>query len=275
MDKKNYTDFISAYVKAYKTTASKEKVYQDGQKEWSRLKGVDHAVYNQRMLELRSKCSQYQPTLEGLFLKSANKPPTTNEKNVSTSTLPASGNLPESSSLSNDGEKESSSDTPTTTSLPSDSSSTTTRETPAQINTRAKISMLESKIVSLGQLKDSGFATDENLKDLNKARVDLKQAKKKLQHLLKDAEGQKKRRAEKKKLILQLASESEVNSKKLRKFNHENTGRPPLEHEYHDLHKAIIDLATAGAGADFRRRTDVLNTCKTLDDLQSSLTNMG
>ena len=30
-------------------------------------------------------------------------------------------------------------------------------------------------------------------------------------------------------------------------------------------------LATAGAGADFRRRTDVLNACKSLDELHASL----
>ena len=34
-------------------------------------------------------------------------------------------------------------------------------------------------------------------------------------------------------------------------------------------------MATAGAGADRRRRTDVLNVCKTLDDFRVGLLNEG
>ena len=40
------------------------------------------------------------------------------------------------------------------------------------------------------------------------------------------------------------------------------SGRSPLN----DLGKTIVDLGTAGAGADSRRYTDVLNACKTLDN---------
>ena len=43
-------------------------------------------------------------------------------------------------------------------------------------------------------------------------------------------------------------------------------GWQPLENLYPDLHQAIIDQVMVGAGADTRRRTDVLNLCKTLDD---------
>ena len=37
------------------------------------------------------------------------------------------------------------------------------------------------------------------------------------------------------------------------------------------MHKAIIAIATAGAGADSRRRTRNLNACLTLDDLRDYL----
>ena len=36
-----------------------------------------------------------------------------------------------------------------------------------------------------------------------------------------------------------------------------------------------FELATAGAVADFQRQTDVLNSCKTLDDLHASLLKEG
>lgn len=45
--------------------------------------------------------------------------------------------------------------------------------------------------------------------------------------------------------------------------------------DYRDLHKAIIDHVIAWAVAEFRRRTNVLNSCKTLDDLHAALTKEG
>ena len=56
---------------------------------------------------------------------------------------------------------------------------------------------------------------------------------------------------------------------------HSSAGRPPLEDTYPQLHKAIVQLATAGGGADSRRQTDVLNACKTLDDLRAALLKEG
>ena len=44
-----------------------------------------------------------------------------------------------------------------------------------------------------------------------------------------------------------------------------------MEDTYPDLHKVIVALATATAGADSRRRTDILDSCQTLDDLRAAL----
>ena len=44
---------------------------------------------------------------------------------------------------------------------------------------------------------------------------------------------------------------------------------------YLNLHQAIVQLATTGAGAYRRHRTDVLNTCKSLDDLCVGLVKEG
>ena len=44
---------------------------------------------------------------------------------------------------------------------------------------------------------------------------------------------------------------------------------------YLNLHQAIVQLATTGAGAYGRHRTDVLNTCKSLDDLCAGLVKEG
>ena len=103
------------------------------------------------------------------------------------------------------------------------------------------------------------------------SRDELKKAQQKLKSLIADPKKHRKRRAEKKQVITELASQSITNASKLRKFMHSSAGRAPLEDTYPQLHEAIVQLATAGAGADSRRQTDVLNACKTLDDLRAAL----
>ena len=74
---------------------------------------------------------------------------------------------------------------------------------------------------------------------------------------------------------MKLAAESEENVKKLKKFTRDPPGRRPVEDTYPDLHEAIVALASAGAGADRRRRTKVLNACHNLDDLRVALLKKG
>ena len=131
------------------------------------------------------------------------------------------------------------------------------RSTPAQAHLRNETSELNSKIVSLSHLKSSGFETAENIKQLDMARLELKQSEAKLRYLISDAEKQEKRRAEKKALLMQFTGQNESNAAEVRKFTHSSPGHPPLKDMYPDLHQAIVELATTGAGADRRRRTDV------------------
>ena len=51
-----------------------------------------------------------------------------------------------------------------------------------------------------------------------------------------------------------------------------NPGRP-VEDTYPDLHNVIVQIATAGA--DGKRRTDILEACHTLDDLRAALLKEG
>ena len=134
---------------------------------------------------------------------------------------------------------------------------------------------LEPKISTLSGLKESGLATVENTSHLKDSRDELKKAQQKLKSLIADVKKHRKRRAEKKQVITELASQSITNASKLRKFMHSSAVRPPLEDTYPQLHEAIVQLATTGAGADSRRRTDVLNACKTLDDLRAALLKEG
>ena len=89
--------------------------------------------------------------------------------------------------------------------------------------------------------------------------------------MINDAVRQRKRMVEEKEVQMKLAAESEKNAKKLKKFTRDQPGRPPVEDTYPDLHEAIVALASAGAGADRRRRTEALNACHSLDDLRGEL----
>ena len=81
-------------------------------------------------------------------------------------------------------------------------------------------------------MKDLGLATKEILAKLTAAKRELKSSKQKQQYLINDAVRQRKRRMEEKEVRMKLAAESEENAKKLKKFTHDQPGRPPVE----DLH---------------------------------------
>ena len=85
-------------------------------------------------------------------------------------------------------------------------------------------------------MKESGLATTENVKHLQEARDQLKEKKQKLKALISDAQRQRKRHAEKKKVISEVSNQSTSNASKLRKFTHAPPGRPPLEDAYPQLH---------------------------------------
>ena len=76
-------------------------------------------------------------------------------------------------------------------------------------------------------------------------------------------------------MIAELADKSPTNAAKLRKFMNESPGQQPLENLLPDLHQAIINQVTVGAGADLPSQTDVLNSCKTLDNLHAALQREG
>ena len=48
-----------------------------------------------------------------------------------------------------------------------------------------------------------------------------------------------------------------------------------MEEDQPELLKAIVNIAKIGGAADERRRTDKIRTCKTLDDMQEALQDMG
>ena len=72
-------------------------------------------------------------------------------------------------------------------------------------------------------------------------------------------------------MIAEPADKSPINDAKLWKFMNKFPGRQPLANIFPDLHQAIFDLVTLGAGAHSRIRPDVSNSCKMLDGFHAAL----
>jgi hypothetical protein len=148
-------------------------------------------------------------------------------------------------------------------------------EAPAQNILQEEIKNHSNFLLKLNEVKDAGLANIEIMSQIEEAKKTLKTKKQHLNRRISDAVRQRKRRKEKKELIHELSKESQGSANKLKRVMNERKGRPPLEDCYPDLHKAIVAIVSAGAGADSRRRTDVLNACLTIDDLRDALSKDG
>lgn len=83
------------------------------------------------------------------------------------------------------------------------------------------------------------------------------------------------RRAAEKRTKQELAESDPEIAAKLRKFNREKVGRPPIETDQPFLHECILRIASAGAAADGRRRTETVQPCLTLSDLTEAVKREG
>lgn len=139
--------------------------------------------------------------------------------------------------------------------------------TPAQDKLSSELGNQRNNLLKLEDMKSCGLATSDNLKQIKDAKATIHSKQLKLKRLQADSRRQKARRLKLKTIIKGLA----LTSKDLKQFSHTASGRPIVEENQCELHNAIIALATHGAGADRRRRTELLSACLTLDDLASEL----
>ena len=250
-----YKTLVAAYKKAYQASGTNASNLTAAQKLWNRVE-TSKEDYDKALLDLKAKAAKNEETFKWW---SNVKAVTKTTSSVASGSAAGSsskflGNVLLSTSETSLGASNASSTADpsmpaTKASETHETSAPVPRPKPAQAHLCNKINELNSKIVSLSHLKSSGFAANENIKQLNMARLELKQSEAKLQYLISDAEKQKKC-AEKKALLMQFAGQNEPNAAKVRKFTHSSPGRPPLKDMYPTLHQAIVELATAGAGAD-------------------------
>ena len=122
---------------------------------------------------------------------------------------------------------------------------------------------------------NSGIAseTDETrLKELKKERNTLAKS---MKNLASNAASQARLREKKRKLMAEIISECPAAAKKVSSTVRQKSGRPSLSENCPTLLATILKIATIGAPADPRRRSEVLASCATLDDLKKRLAERG
>ncbi len=136
---------------------------------------------------------------------------------------------------------------------------------PAEDNLNKEILSLRQDVIHLTTKRDAGLATDDQLKDLQTKRKILKDKQNSLKILQNNRERQRRKRENDKKVL----QDNPELAQMLKKRN--KTGRPNIVEDQPDLLKAIVDIATHGAAADDRRRSETLRSIKTLDELTTEL----
>lgn len=146
-------------------------------------------------------------------------------------------------------------------------------KTPVQDEKKKNIEKLGEQIQSLIRAQNSGLAIENAEHQIKQLKHACDQEKKELKRILGDTERQKKSRAKKRAKIMEVC-ESHPHVANILNVR-TDPGRPRIEEGQPQLMDAIIDIAIFGSGADDRRRTEMIRSCKTLPALHKELESMG
>lgn len=146
------------------------------------------------------------------------------------------------------------------------------REKPAQELCKKKIAKLQEELNVLLIARNT-FYNEAIDKQVKKKEQELESEKKNLKRKVQSVNYMQKSRKKKKEAIQKVISQypETENILKLR----EAPGRPRMEEEQPGLHQAIIDISIFGSGADDRRRSEMIRSVRTLDDLHAELVKNG
>jgi hypothetical protein len=149
-------------------------------------------------------------------------------------------------------------------------------QAPKQQELEKEINNLKNDLVELGRKRDMNIMTAEDCKEISKKKQMLKSVEKKLAARMKATERQRKHRLERKRAMDDL--DPEIRKKLCRKEDG-GRGRPRKPDSTaggeEELLKTITEIAITGSASDDRRRTEMIRTVKTLDDLTHELQKRG
>lgn len=122
-------------------------------------------------------------------------------------------------------------------------------------------------------VEKSGLATEATQKSIRLFSIQLNGLQKKLNVLVFHQKRQQKQRQKRKEQISNVIRQFPETSEILQVQRSHR--RPRIEQQQLDLLETIGEIVNLGAGADSRRRTEILRSCSTLDDLTQKLHSLG
>ena len=143
-------------------------------------------------------------------------------------------------------------------------------ETPGQDKLQKEINALNALLISKRQEREAEWS-DVPRAEIEKIQEKIKDKKKLLKRRKSDANAQKGKRAKLKETIQIISEKDEESGNLLKTFNRKVKGRPRLEVDQPGILGTIIDIVDLNSAADDRRRSEMLRTCVTLDDLNAEL----
>lgn len=144
----------------------------------------------------------------------------------------------------------------------------------AQQKAQESVNEMNRKIVSLTTIKDTGLATSSQLKELGRLKTEVKKGEQQLKTLQAGAERQRKFRKLNKEKLEQIKAKLPEDAGPV-PGTRDGPGRPRLEEIQPGLLETIIKIVTPDSAADVGRRSELLRSCLTLDDLHSKLQSEG
>lgn len=260
----DYKKFIDAFIIAH-PLLKKQEAYNEGQKQWKELKEklVENptAIIDQ-IQEYKLKEAQFNAKkLEAWsnFRKpAAKKSPVKPKEAVPTPDLPK--NVEDNESSDHTSPKKARLDL---------------HPAPAQEKVAVELKVMKAQYFNLQGLDNSGFKTLENQKQMNILRQKILVKEKTEKKLISKAQWQKQYRGKKNEMISKLSKTSPVALKSLKPFMREKVGRPSLDCDQPGIVEAILDLVQCTTATDAKRRSEILRTTRTLDDLHTALQSLG
>lgn len=146
--------------------------------------------------------------------------------------------------------------------------------TPRQNELKLQMTNINTEIVFLINKKSNGIASDADIDRLKKLQLQLSEHEKKLKIKISGQARQQRKRQHDRNVLAEIRMNhpdvAEKFGSKQRKV-----GRPRLEKNHPELLTAIVDIATYGCGADEKRRSNMLRSIHTLDELTAELNSQG
>lgn len=149
----------------------------------------------------------------------------------------------------------------------------TKKSTPTQDKLNDQLNDLNSKIAVLYSAKAAGLASEEQIKSLKTFEEERKKLQTRLKKLQGHARSQQRLMQNRKARLEKIKAkypdvEQELGISQF-------AGRPAIEKDQPLLLKTIVDIVSPSAATDDRRRSELLRSCTTLDDLKIELDKRG